>query len=148
MLAWTWQCCCCPGRAAGGASDARRTVNHRYCLWKCLDCCPCCCCGRWGHFPHCWPVEIDEILGEAVAAVRMSCTAGNTGDVAAEIDSTADTVAEDRNCWPPVVAVGNYSACRIPAFPRDWRIGVVAVDRQWLGAADVAFVGVAAAGAD
>lgn len=46
------------------------------------------------------------------------------------------------------MAVGNYSACRIPEFLRDWRIVVVAVDRQWLGAADVAFVGVAAAGAD
>lgn len=76
----------------------------------------------------------------------MNCTralaAGNTGDGAVEIDSTADTVAGDRNCWPRVVAVGNYSAHWMPAFPRDWCIAT-AVDRQCLAAADVAVVVVA-----
>lgn len=87
----------------------------------------------------------------------MSCTAGNTGDVAAavEIGSTADTVAEDHNCWPPqAVAVGSYSAHWMPEFPRDWRIETAAAvvrRRQWLGVAGVAIVDVAvvaAAGAD
>lgn len=85
----------------------------------------------------------------------MSCTVGNTGDVAAaaaEIDSTVDTVAEDRSCWPPpAVAVGSYSAHWMPAFPRDWRIETAAVAaavrrRQWLGVAGVvAIVAVVAA---
>lgn len=85
----------------------------------------------------------------------MSCTVGNTGDVAAaaaEIDSTVDTVAEDRSCWPPpAVAVGSYSAHWMPAFPRDWRIETAAVAaaavrrRQWLGVAGVVAI-VAAAG--
>lgn len=92
----------------------------------------------WQHFRHCCgPVEIDEIHAEtAGAAGRVCCTrtfaAGKTGgDVVgvAEIDSTADTVAEDRNYWPPAVAVGNCLVRWKLAFPRDWRIAF-AVEMQ------------------
>lgn len=65
----------------------------------------------------------------------MRCTrtfAGNTGgDVVAvaEIDSIADTVAEDRNYWPLAEAVGNCLVRWKLAFPRDWRIAI-AVEMQ------------------
>lgn len=97
------------------------------------------------------PVERDEIRAEtAGVAGRVHCTrtadtvaADNTGGdvVAVEIDSTADTVAEDRNYWSPVVAIGNYLVHWKRAFPRDWRI---AIDAKMQLAAAVA----ADAGAD
>lgn len=46
--------------------------------------------------------------------------------VAEIVDSTADTVAEDRSYWPPAVAVGNCLGRRKRAFPRDWRIAIAA----------------------